>query len=99
MPLINAPPGCGVVLEDPPHAGFHPHLLKRDSPVSNQRQAKPDTTSSREALTEPCERTATLVQGHTPDAPNEEVSTSVESRLNADAGTFGNPGVFPDKSY
>ena len=27
LPAIEAPPGCGVVLEDPLDAGFHAHLL------------------------------------------------------------------------
>ncbi|KAK9833727.1 hypothetical protein WJX74_003937 [Apatococcus lobatus] len=42
LPLISGPPGCGVVLQDPLDAGFHPHLRSSSSSPSTPQTGPPE---------------------------------------------------------
>lgn len=67
LPLIDGPPGCGVVLEDPLEAGFHPHLRPSYS-ASNRPKQGPAAPLSASPSVQPANDTSTASKPEPPSA-------------------------------
>ena len=84
LPLIGAPPGCGVVLEDPLQAGFHPHLLQHASCTSSPLNETATDANMAHAAPGAAQRKVVTVEDCQAKDSDQQAAVSMEDPTAAD---------------